>query len=105
MWFPVIHLSYLMLPKQSIIQYVIYINFYINALTLKLGGETSSRSKCPAGAKGPEAKCPVGAKQPDLGANRRGETSRRGNGSGEKCPGIYRAYTNQGFKIFGEFWN
>ena len=66
-----------MLPKRSIILYLMYINFYINAAPTLQGN---------LGAKCPGAKHPVGAKRP--GAKRSGgETFRGGNGFWAKRTG------------------
>ena len=72
MKFTITDLSYFMLPKQRIIQYMTYINFYINAPappTLKIGGRNVQGAKRP-GAKRRKAKRP------------RGVTSWGGNGFG-----------------------
>ena len=73
-----------MLPKQSIIPYLMYMNFYINAPPIppriEIWGRNVQGAKRPVGAKHPGAKRP-GAKRPG------GETARGGNGLGAKRPG------------------
>ena len=72
-----------MLPKQSIIPFLMYMNFYISAPRpprLEIWGRNVQGAKRPVGAKRPGAKRP-GAKRPG------GETSRGGNGLGAKRPG------------------
>ena len=69
-----------MLPKQSIIQYVMCIYVYINIPSLeKFGGREGAKrtagEKHPVGVKRVGVKCPWG------------EMSRGRNGFGAKCPG------------------
>ena len=88
-------LSYLMLPKQSIIQYIMYINFYINAphQPIEIWGRNVQGAKRPIGAKRPGAKRP-GAKCPG------GESSRGGNGFGTKRPGTREVFGTQFYGFY-----
>ena len=72
-----------MLPKQSIIPFLMYMNFYISPPRpprLEIWGRNVQGAKRPVGAKRPGAKRP-GAKRPG------GGTSRGENGLGAKRPG------------------